>query len=269
MSAVRRESRRRRRSRHLPAIRAGCRSASPGRHRRRAAPRPRVSCPRARLLLWLAGLHGGQPAARAPRGLAVQQSRRPSSKSSSARTAPAPELGSPCSSFPGAPVTGRARAPRSFGSSPCRRRGEEGVLHGPTGRSANRPRPAPRCAGRPHAPSCRRAASQRPRRASDRGLAPRVARREVKPASSNRGRHRPDAVPGPRGARRPREALVMEYLVTMTTNVPDGTSDEEIMDIRAREAARSRRARRAGLPAPPLAPTAAAGRMAFARPLRR
>lgn len=32
----------------------------------------------------------------------------------------------------------------------------------------------------------------------------------------------------------------MEYLVTMTTHVPDGTSGEAIDDIRAREAARSR-----------------------------
>jgi muconolactone delta-isomerase len=29
----------------------------------------------------------------------------------------------------------------------------------------------------------------------------------------------------------------MEYLVTMTTNVPDGTSEESVADIRAREAA--------------------------------
>ena len=31
----------------------------------------------------------------------------------------------------------------------------------------------------------------------------------------------------------------MEYLVTMTTHVPDGTSDEAVQDIRTREAARS------------------------------
>ena len=36
------------------------------------------------------------------------------------------------------------------------------------------------------------------------------------------------------------EALTMEYLVTMTTRVPDGTSEEAIDDIRAREAAHSR-----------------------------
>jgi len=32
----------------------------------------------------------------------------------------------------------------------------------------------------------------------------------------------------------------MEYLVTMTTHVPDGTSEEAVEDIRTREAARSR-----------------------------
>jgi muconolactone delta-isomerase len=32
----------------------------------------------------------------------------------------------------------------------------------------------------------------------------------------------------------------VEYLVTMTTNVPDGTTEADIQDIRAREAARSR-----------------------------
>lgn len=32
----------------------------------------------------------------------------------------------------------------------------------------------------------------------------------------------------------------MEYLVTMTTNVPDGTSEAAVQDIRTREAARSR-----------------------------
>ena len=31
----------------------------------------------------------------------------------------------------------------------------------------------------------------------------------------------------------------MEYLVTMTTHVPDGTPDEEVADVRAREAAHS------------------------------
>ena len=32
----------------------------------------------------------------------------------------------------------------------------------------------------------------------------------------------------------------MEYLVTMTTHVPDGTSEAAVQDIRTREAARSR-----------------------------
>jgi muconolactone delta-isomerase len=37
-----------------------------------------------------------------------------------------------------------------------------------------------------------------------------------------------------------KEGLSMEYLVTMTTQVPDGTSGAAVGDIRAREAARSR-----------------------------
>jgi muconolactone delta-isomerase len=36
------------------------------------------------------------------------------------------------------------------------------------------------------------------------------------------------------------EVPTMEYLVTMTTHVPDGTADEAVQDIRTREAARSR-----------------------------
>jgi muconolactone delta-isomerase len=36
------------------------------------------------------------------------------------------------------------------------------------------------------------------------------------------------------------EALTMEYLVTMTTQVPDGTSEAAVQDIRTREATRSR-----------------------------
>jgi muconolactone D-isomerase len=36
------------------------------------------------------------------------------------------------------------------------------------------------------------------------------------------------------------EALTMEYLVTMTTRVPDGTPEAAVQDVRAREAARSR-----------------------------
>jgi muconolactone delta-isomerase len=36
------------------------------------------------------------------------------------------------------------------------------------------------------------------------------------------------------------EAPTMEYLVTMTTVVPDGTTDEAVAEVRSREAARSR-----------------------------
>jgi muconolactone delta-isomerase len=36
------------------------------------------------------------------------------------------------------------------------------------------------------------------------------------------------------------EGLTMEYLVTMTTHVPDETSEETVEDIRTREAAYSR-----------------------------
>jgi muconolactone delta-isomerase len=39
---------------------------------------------------------------------------------------------------------------------------------------------------------------------------------------------------------RRKEALKMEYLVTMTTVVPDGTTDELVQETRRREAARSR-----------------------------
>ena len=50
----------------------------------------------------------------------------------------------------------------------------------------------------------------------------------------------------------------MEYLVTMTTHVPDGTPDRAVNDVRAREAARSRELAAAGhllrLWRPPLRP---------------
>jgi len=50
----------------------------------------------------------------------------------------------------------------------------------------------------------------------------------------------------------------MEYLVTMTTHVPEGTPDEAVDDIRAREAAHSRELAVQGhllrLWRPPLAP---------------
>lgn len=38
----------------------------------------------------------------------------------------------------------------------------------------------------------------------------------------------------------PRKEMIMEYLVTMTTHVPDGTSEQAVEDIRTREATRSR-----------------------------
>jgi muconolactone D-isomerase len=38
----------------------------------------------------------------------------------------------------------------------------------------------------------------------------------------------------------------MEYLVTMTTHVPDGTPDQAVDDIRAREVAHSRELAAAG-----------------------
>ncbi len=50
----------------------------------------------------------------------------------------------------------------------------------------------------------------------------------------------------------------MEYLVTMTTHVPDGTSDDAVADVRAREAAHTRELTAQGhilrLWRPPLAP---------------
>src|SRR5260370_3126293 len=56
------------------------------------------------------------------------------------------------------------------------------------------------------------------------------------------------------------EAPTMEYLVTMTTHVPDGTSEEAVGDVRARDAARSRELAAAGhllrLWRPPLPPAA-------------
>ena len=38
---------------------------------------------------------------------------------------------------------------------------------------------------------------------------------------------------------KPREIMTMEYLVTMTTHVPDGTSEQEVEEMRSREAVRS------------------------------
>ena len=56
----------------------------------------------------------------------------------------------------------------------------------------------------------------------------------------------------------------MEFLVTMTTHVPDGTADAAVEDVRAREAARSRELAAARASPPPLATSPAAGRMAHA-----
>src|SRR4051794_14551025 len=61
----------------------------------------------------------------------------------------------------------------------------------------------------------------------------------------------------PRPQRRPWEAA-MEYLVTMTTRVPDDVSEGDVADVREREAAHTRELARAGrvlrLWRPPLAP---------------
>ena len=51
----------------------------------------------------------------------------------------------------------------------------------------------------------------------------------------------------------------MEYLVTMTTHVPDGTPEQAVDDIRAREAAPLARTGSGGAPAAPVAPAAATG----------
>ena len=61
----------------------------------------------------------------------------------------------------------------------------------------------------------------------------------------------------------------MEYLVTMTTHVPEGTPDKTVDDVRAREAAHTRELAAQGhvlrLWRPPLAP----GGVADARAVRR
>jgi muconolactone D-isomerase len=46
--------------------------------------------------------------------------------------------------------------------------------------------------------------------------------------------------PQPARSTETREALIMEYLVTMTTRVPDGTPDQAVADVRAREAQSAR-----------------------------
>ena len=60
----------------------------------------------------------------------------------------------------------------------------------------------------------------------------------------------------------------MEYLVTMTTHVPDGTSEEAVSDVRAREAVRSRELAAQGT-CSALASSAAARRVAHPRAVRR
>jgi hypothetical protein len=59
----------------------------------------------------------------------------------------------------------------------------------------------------------------------------------------------------------------MEYLVTMTTHVPDGTSEETVDDIRTREAALAGTGG-AGSPASPVASSAGTRRMAHDWTLR-
>ena len=61
----------------------------------------------------------------------------------------------------------------------------------------------------------------------------------------------------------------MEYLVTMTTQVPDGTTDEVVQEVRAREAARSRVLACPGAPPPSLAPSPSTRRMAHPGAVRR
>ena len=60
----------------------------------------------------------------------------------------------------------------------------------------------------------------------------------------------------------------MEYLVTMTTHVPDGTSDTAVEDMRARRGGPLAGVGRGKASPPPLATSPAAGRMADARTLR-
>ena len=63
---------------------------------------------------------------------------------------------------------------------------------------------------------------------------------DTRPLEGARGLARktgPDAI-RPRPAQRRR--IAMEYLVTMTTHVPDGTPEQAVDDVRAREAAHSR-----------------------------
>jgi hypothetical protein len=56
----------------------------------------------------------------------------------------------------------------------------------------------------------------------------------------------------------------MEYLVTMTTHVPGGTSAETVQEVRTREGRTLAPARHRRAPAPAVASTPATGRMAHA-----
>lgn len=63
-----------------------------------------------------------------------------------------------------------------------------------------------------------------------------AANRRARPARTGLGR-----VPANHFPRMPiQEVPTMEYLVTMTTHVPEGTSEAAVEDIRTREATRSR-----------------------------
>jgi hypothetical protein len=61
----------------------------------------------------------------------------------------------------------------------------------------------------------------------------------------------------------------VEYLVSMTTHVPEGTSDAAVQDIRGREAAHSRELATQGHLLRAVASAAATGRMANPWPIRR
>src|SRR6201993_2270561 len=64
-----------------------------------------------------------------------------------------------------------------------------------------------------------------------------------------RGGHRVRSqIPGRGFTPTNQEEPTMEYLVTMTTHVPDGTPDQAVADVRAREAAHSRELAAAGDP---------------------
>src|SRR5450631_542962 len=75
-------------------------------------------------------------------------------------------------------------------------------------------------------------------RKSDRQAAARNARRHGPRAARCCGRRTAGHLQRLQQSRR---CLTMEYLVSMTTHVPDGTPEEAVQDIRAREAAHSRK----------------------------